>query len=125
MATTWTELVSYVRVRYEVFGQTDQTVDFDLPTTAGRTQRVSMHHIVDDGEWIRIESPIAKVDGTDLRRLLELAGQLLIGGVVVANGLALFRHTTALSELSPTGFDRPLRLVAAGADNLDLQLAGP
>lgn len=129
MATTWTDLVSYVRVRYEVFRQTEQTLDFDLPTTGGRTQRVAVHHVgtldADDGtEWIQIESPIARADAIDLARLLELAGESVIGGVAVAGGVAMFRHAAALSELNLSGFDRPFQLVVSRADELEHKLTG-
>lgn len=125
MATTWNDLVSYVRVRYEIFRQTERTLDFDLPTSGGRTQRVAVHHIGDDGtDWIQIESPIARADGVDLRRLLELAGESPVGGVAVAGGVAMFRHATALSELNLASFDRPFQLVVTRADELEHELTG-
>ena len=131
MATTWDDLVSYVRVRYEVFRQTDRTLHFDLPTGEGRTQRVAVHHVSDsdttgaaEGEWIQIESPIAKADQVDLHRLLELAGESVVGGVAVSQGVAMFRHATALSELSLAGFDHPFQLVTSRADQLEHELTG-
>ncbi|MBA2323112.1 MAG: hypothetical protein M3Z25_17735 [Actinomycetota bacterium] len=127
MATTWNDLVSYVRVRYEIFRQTDRTLDFELPTTNGRTQRVAVHHVSDDrvgGEWIQIESPIARADGVDLAKLLELAGESVVGGVAVAGGVAMFRHAAALSELTLAGFDRPFQLVVSRADELEHELTG-
>ena len=129
MATTWNDLVSYVRVRYEIFRQTERTLDFDLPTSGGRTQRVAVHHVGDDGtsdgtEWIQIESPIAWADGVDLRRLLELAGESPVGGVAVAGGVAMFRHATVLSELNLASFDRPFQLVVTRADELEHELTG-
>jgi hypothetical protein len=129
VATTWDDLVSYVRVRYEVFRQTDSTLDFDLPTTDGRTQRIAIHHVgdagLDDGtEWIQIESPVARASEVDLGRLLELAGQSVIGGIAVAGGVAMFRHAAALSELTLAGFDRPFQLVVTRADELEHELTG-
>lgn len=132
MATTWNDLVSYVRVRYEVFRQTDRTLHFDLPTTGGRTQRVAVHHVgsgVDEGgtgedEWIQIESPVAKADAVDLAKLLELAGRSVVGGVAVTDGIVMFRHATALHELTLSGFDRPFQLVTARADELEHELTG-
>jgi hypothetical protein len=135
VATTWIDLVGYVRFRYEIFQQTERTLRFHLPTEEGRTQRVAVHHIDADPEagaesgepapgWILIESAVARADEVDLRRLLELAGESVIGGVVVADGVALFRHAAALGELNLAGFDRPFRLVAARADELEHQLTG-
>jgi hypothetical protein len=130
VATTWIDLVGYVRFRYEIFQQTERTLRFHLPTEEGRTQRVAVHHIEADPEadsesggsapgWILIESAVARADDVDLRRLLELAGESVIGGVVVVDGVALFRHAAALGDLSLAGFDRPFRLVAARPDELE------
>jgi hypothetical protein len=147
VATTWVDLVGYVRVRYEIFQQTEDTLRFHLPTTQGRTQRVAVHHLSDDAAvsgpstggggagdrsaggdaspgWILIESAIAPADQVDLRQLLELAGRSLIGGVVVNDGVALLRHAASLADLSLVGFDRPFQLVAAHADELEHQLTG-
>jgi hypothetical protein len=142
VATTWVDLVGYVRVRYEIFQQTEHTLRFHLPTKQGRTQRVAVHHLSDDAAlggpwtgdgaegggaspgWILIESAITPADQVDLRRLLELAGRSLIGGVVVDDGVALLRHAASLADLSLVGFDRPFQLVAAHADELEHQLTG-
>jgi len=122
VATTWTDLVAYVRVRYEIFAATDRTLRFHLPMGGDRTQRVAVHHV--DTDWIMIESAVARADDVDLRRLLELAGQSPIGGIVVVDGVVLLRHAAALSDLTLAGFDRPFQLVAARADELEHQLTG-
>jgi hypothetical protein len=129
VATTWIDLVGYVRFRYEIFQQTDRTLRFHLPTGEGRTQRVAVHHVPAEGGsdgpgWILIESAVASADGVDLRRLLELAGESEIGGVVISGGVVLFRHAAALGDLSLAGFDQPFQLVAARADELEHQLTG-
>jgi hypothetical protein len=133
VATSWIDLVGYVRFRYEIFQQTERTLRFHLTTGEGRTQRVAVHHVEPDstpagtgaGEgWILIESAVAGADNVDLRQLLELAGQSVIGGVVVVDGVALFRHAAALADLSLAGFDKPFQLVAARADELEHQLTG-
>jgi hypothetical protein len=129
VATTWNDLVSYVRLRYEIFRQSDRTLDFELPTSGGRSQRVAVHHIGADGsgdgtEWIQIESPIARADSVDLVKLLELAGESEIGGVAVAGGVAMFRHAAALTDMRLSAFDRPFQLVVNRADELEHALTG-
>lgn len=122
MATTWIDLIGYVRVRYEIFQQSEHTLRFYLPTTEDRTQRVAVHHV--DEDWIVIESAVGRADDVDLRRLLELAGESPIGGIVVVGGVALLRHAVHLADLSLDGFDRPFHLVTEAADALEHKLTG-
>lgn len=128
MVSTWIDLVSYVRVRYEVLRSSEHTLNFELPTEDGRSQLVSVHHVsaerADGGEWVQISSPIARVDDVDLRRLLELAGQAVVGGAAIIDGVAVLRHAAPLAELSSSEFDRPFRLVTAAADRLERELTG-
>jgi hypothetical protein len=56
---------------------------------------------------------VPRADEVGPRRLLELAGQSTVGGVVINNGVALFRHAAALADLSLAGFELPFQLVAA------------
>ncbi|HEY1966902.1 MAG TPA: hypothetical protein VGH89_03060 [Pseudonocardia sp.] len=125
MATTWIDLVTYVRFRYEIFQQTEDTLRFHLPTSGERTQRVAVHHVRSDGaDWVVIESGIAMAKDVDLGRLLELAGKSSIGGVVSVDGVVLFRHCASLADLSLDSFDGPFQLVANAADTLEHQLTG-
>jgi hypothetical protein len=132
VATSWTDLVGYVRVRYEIFQQTDRTLRFHLPTGNDRTQRVAVHHVpaelsgslAEGTDWVVIESAVGRLDQLDLRALLELAGRTVVGGVVAADGVALLRHTISLAELSLGAFDKPFRLVADRADALEAELTG-
>jgi hypothetical protein len=125
VATTWIDLVSYVRVRHEIFQQTENTLRFHLPTTGERTQRVAVHHVeTSDGSWVVIESGVAMAKDVDLNRLLELAGTSVIGGIIVVDGVVLFRHSASLADLTLNGFDKPFQLVAKAADDLEHRLTG-
>jgi hypothetical protein len=72
----WDDLVSYVRVRYEVMRQAESELWFNLPTTGDRTQLVVVRRVTGtDGEpWAQIASPICKVDDADLDELLAARG---------------------------------------------------
>jgi len=123
----WDDLVSYVRVRYEVMRQGDTELWFNLPTTADRTQLVVVRGVTGpDGEpWAQIESPICKVEEAELDELLELAGKSVVGGVVAESGVTLFRHSIPLDDdASIAGFERPFRLVVETADRLEEHVTG-
>ncbi len=123
---TWTDLIDFVRTRYEVLEQTDSWLRFNLPTKDGRTQQVSVHHVVgpDGHRWIDISSPVGWADKIDLRRLLELAGTSVVGGAGVVDGVALFQYAVALDDVGVLDFDRPFRLVVERADEFEHELTG-
>lgn len=123
---SWDDLVLWVRVRYEVMAQDADNLTFRLPTTEDRDQLVYVHHRgeVDGHDWIQIESPIARLDAIDARRLLELAEEAVVGGAVAVRGTAVFRHAAPLEDLTFAEFEGPFRLVTETADRLEQQLTG-
>ena len=114
----WDDLVSYVRVRYEVMRQTDNELWFNLPTTGERTQLVVVRSVTgpDAHPWAQIASPICKVGDADLDELLGLAGASVVGGVVAVDGVTMFRHSIPLDESAIAAFERSFRLVVETAD---------
>lgn len=123
---SWDDLVLWVRVRYEIMGQTDDSLRFLLPTGGDRTQLVFVRHkgFVEGQDWIQIESPIARLDDIDARALLELAEDAVVGGAAAYGGLAVFRHSAPLEDLSFSEFDEPFRLVTHAADEIEHKLTG-
>ncbi len=123
----WDDLVSYVRVRYEVMRQADCELWFNLPTPGDRTQLVVVRGVTgSDGEpWAQIASPICSVGDADLDELLALAGESVVGGVVSVDGVAMFRHSIPLDDdAAISGFERPFRLVVETADRLEEHVTG-
>lgn len=125
--TTWTDVINYVRARYEVLEETDGWLRFRLDTSEDRGQQVSVHHVPDRDSktWVEISSPVGRADDIDLRHLLELAGTSVVGGAAVVNGVALIKHTVPLEDMSVREeFERPLALVVACADAFEHELTG-
>lgn len=123
--TSWTEVINYVRVRYEVLEESDEWLRFRLDIAGDRTQQVSVHHLPDtDGQaWVEISSPVGRADEVDLRRFLELAGAPELGGAAVVDGIALLKHVAPLEDLSiREEFERPLTLLVTRADALEHEL---
>ncbi|HJQ46705.1 MAG TPA: hypothetical protein VJ870_10340 [Amycolatopsis sp.] len=125
--TIWTDVINFVRVRYEVLEERGEWLRFRLDTTGGRTQQVTVHHLPDHegAEWAEISSAVGWADKIDPRRLLELAGTSTVGGAAVVEGVALIRHTVPLlSSLQiQDEFERPMRSVAAKADEFERELS--
>jgi hypothetical protein len=121
--TTWTDVTSYVRTRYEILEESAAWLRFRLDTKENRSQQVTVHHVDDGVAWVEISSPVGRADSIDLRRLLELAGTSLVGGAAVVDGVALLKHTLPLEDLSVREeFERPLALLVARADELEHDL---
>jgi hypothetical protein len=122
----WDDLVSYVRVRYEVMRQAEGELWFNLPTTGERTQLVVVRRVTgpDDEPWAQIASPVCKVDGASLDELLALAGASVVGGVVAVDGVTMFRHSIPLDDTAFGAFDKTFRLVVDTADDLEEKVTG-
>ena len=122
----WDDLVSYVRVRYEVMRQGDAELWFNLPTTGDRTQLVVVRHVcgADAHPWAQIASPICKVEEAELDELLTMAGESVVGGVVAVDGVTMFRHSIPLDETAIPAFERSFRLVVETADRLEEHVTG-
>jgi len=123
---TWDELVSYVRLRYEIMKQAEGELWFDLLTTGERHQRVAVRQVTgEDGHpWAQITSAVGYVEKLDLARCLALAGEAVTGGVVAEDNLVLFRHSIPMGDTALDGFERPFRLVVDIADRMEEQLTG-
>lgn len=123
--TTWTDVINYVRTRYEVLEENESWLRFRLDTEGERTQQVAVHHVSapDGSELIEISSPVGWADKIDLRRLLELAATTIVGGAAVVNGVALLKHATPLADLSiQEEFAGPLTLLVGHADAFEREL---
>jgi hypothetical protein len=122
----WDDLLSFVRVRYEIMRQRDGELWFRLPTTGGRAQTVAVRLVTgeDAHPWAQITSAVGRTDGLDLGRALEMAAVPVTGGLVAADGLVLFRHSIPLHDTVLDGFDRSFRLVVDVADRMEHELTG-
>jgi len=123
---SWDDLVSYVRVRYEIMRSTETELWFNLPTTGERTQLVVVRSVTgpDDKPGAQIASPVGKLSDLDLPHLLEKAGESAIGGIVAQDGVVVFRHAIPLHEGELATFDGPFQHVVHVADELEELLTG-
>lgn len=123
---SWDDLMSFVRVRYEIMRQVEDELWFNLPTSGERTQLVAVRLVTGEDEhpWAQITSPVGRVGDVDLAAMLTLAGESLAGGAIISDGLVLFRHSIPLGDTALDGFDRSFRLVVEVADRLEHELTG-
>ena len=60
----------------------------------------------------------------DLDEVLVLAGESVVGGVVAADGVAMFRHSIPLDDSAVPAFERSFRTVVEVADRLEEHVTG-
>ncbi len=122
----WDDLLSFVRVRYEIMRQRDGELFFRLPTTGERAQTVAVRLVTgEDGHpWAQITSAVGHLHELDLGRALAMAAAPVTGGIVAVEGLVLFRHAIPLHDTALDGFDRSFRLVVDVADRMEHELTG-
>lgn len=123
----WDDLLSFVRVRYEITRQREGELLFRLPTPGDRAQTVAVRRVEgqDGHPWAQITSAVGRTAELDLPRTLARAAELAVTGGVVGDGeLVLFRHAVPLHDTALDGFDRSFRLVVDVADRLEHELTG-
>lgn len=121
--SSWTEVINYVRLRYEVLEESDNWLRFRLDVEGDRSQQVSVHHVPDAS--LELSSPVGWADRIDLGKLRELAGAEPVGEVDVVDGIALLKHTVPVTGLSVRAdFEPALTQLVANADQFERELAG-
>jgi hypothetical protein len=126
---TWEELRQYVLMTQRVDGESaDDWVTFVVSSAEDRLQQVFVSKLtLNDGaeEWALIESPFGEIDKVDLPKALKESSTMVCGGVGLFQGnLLTLRHALPLENMQVNEFERPLMLVAIGADQLEERLLG-
>ncbi len=121
--TTWTDVINFVRMRYEVLEESNSWLRFRLDTDGDRTQQVAVHHVTAP-ELIEISSPVGWADKIDVERLHKIAEDSPVDGADVVDGVALLKHSVPLTDLDIYEFERHLTLVVTHADTFERELTG-
>lgn len=121
---TWGQLVDFVNANYRVAQQTDEMLQLNFSFDNDRTQIVFVFHTpARDGEdWIQIESPIGELDKINLRALLELIGNTVVGGAAARDGYVVLRESVPLADMSVEEFESPFLSITGLADNFEHEL---
>lgn len=122
----WSQLVAYIRTNYHVAEQNDRMLRLHFPIGDDRTQVVFVWHArIQNGEdWVQIESPIGELEKIDLRALLELTANTVVGGAAVAAGYVVLRDALPLADMSVEEFETPFSCITTTADRFERELTG-
>ena len=122
----WGQLVTYVKTNYHVAEQNDRMLRLHFPIGDNRTQVVFVWHVrMQNGEdWVQIESPIGELGEIDLRALLALTADTVIGGAAVTGGYVVLRDAVPLADMNVEEFESPFSAITATADRFERELTG-
>lgn len=123
---TWRDFKAFVKSGYRVVRDRPDLMQLDVRTASDRSQSVYLSHRVlrKNEDWLIIESPFAEATDVDLDKVLETAGRMVVGGVVVVGQYLVIRHAVPLANLDTNEFERPLQLVTRAADQLEREMHG-
>lgn len=122
----WGQLVAHVKTNYYVAEQNDNMLRLHFPIGEDRTQVVFVWHTrMQNGEdWVQVESPIGELDKIDLRALLELTENTVVGGAAVTAGHVVLRDALPLADMSVEEFESPFSVITSTADRFERELTG-
>jgi hypothetical protein len=122
---TWRDFTAFVKSSYEIAQEQPGMIQLLFDLDGGRSQAVYLWRrqlMKGAEEWLVIESPFAESGKVDLQTVLEEAGNLVCGGVVVVGRFVTYRHAVPLANLDTNEFKRPLQLATLAADRLERTL---
>jgi hypothetical protein len=125
----WRSFKALVKSTYQVSHEREEMLQLIVDTERGRSQVVYLWHrrlMKGTEDWLVIESPFAEVEhvgDSDLLSVLQEAGELACGGIVVVGKFVVVRHAVPLVNLDVNEFSRPLELVTVAADRLEHTLS--
>jgi hypothetical protein len=120
-------VTEYVRSNYKIADEGPDRIKMVFEVGDLRTQVVFLwRQLLMDGkeEWLQIESPVGRVDGMDLRAVLEDVGAAVCGSAAIIDGFLFIRQAMPIANLDINEFERPLRLVTTTADMLEHKHVG-
>ena len=124
---TWGQVTLLLKTVYDVLRDSTESIDVQVPTGDGRTQVVTVRYVDqgdDDGSWVVLESPVARLEDVDVACALEMSEDLLAGGLSKRLEFLTVIHAAPLKTLDAQDLSRPLTLVARSADRLERGLVG-
>lgn len=124
---TWGQVTLLLKTVYDVIEDSVDSLDVQVPTGQGRSQVVTVRQVEkaeDDGAWVVVESPVARLEDVEVARALELSESLLVGGLSKRLEFLTVVHVAPLATLDAPDLARPLEMLARAADRLERSLVG-
>jgi hypothetical protein len=118
MATSWREVWSYLRVRYQLLVEEPTWIGMEWTFTYQNlvvTQRVKVEHA---GDWVIVLAAVGKAAEVDAPGALRFNAKLMIGALAIAEDMCYLRAALPLDGISFPHLDRTIEVVAREAARL-------
>ena len=123
--TTWAEVKKYVHQKYKVEDVNDDLMKLLFETSAGRSQLVFIEHAYNDSaEWIKMNSPLGKLDEVNIATACRLISDKLMGGIVLHDDMVAVTNAMPIADLDANEIDEPMARLSMIADELERYLTG-
>lgn len=123
---TWNEIVDYCKEKYGL--ENAEPTYFELRKTwsDGRTQEIVVRtYDAFDESWLEFVSPVCKEDELSPRAALRKNAAMAIGALALNDkGYYQLQYAVRLASLDMDEFEKPLHILLAKADDLELELTG-
>jgi Tir chaperone family protein CesT len=122
----WDALRGYIHSNYKVASDKGSVLVLEFDLGGGRSQRVIVGRSGEVGgeEWAEVRTTVAQESQISHRDLLLRNGSMVVGGLALDDGMVIFRHSFALSNLDANEFEVPLQTAAIFGDKLEQELTG-
>jgi hypothetical protein len=83
-----------------------------------------MHLVTGEDEWVSIESVVGELGAFDLAEALQMAGDLVVGGLARRDSIVVLKTTVPILNLDINELVGPMGRIVNSADDLESQLTG-
>ena len=118
---TWGEIQEYVRKKYKLSHDDDESFVLNWKFSDERTQRILVRRFnAFDQDWVEFRSAVCKEGAIPHRVALKKNFDFVIGALAIdADGDYVVTYSHPLASMDIDEFELPLHVIARTADNLE------
>ncbi|MCB0973011.1 MAG: hypothetical protein KDB86_00475 [Actinobacteria bacterium] len=121
---TWDEVTSFVRERYDVAVDADETVGLVFKFEDGRTQYIGLTRFqAFDAEWFELKSTVCPSGEMSHTEALRKNAAFALGALALVGEDIVLVDNAPLATVDLGDLERSLHILAATADQLEKEFA--
>lgn len=122
---SWGEIQEFVRTKYKLNHDHDESFTLVWEYEDGRTQQVGVNHFTAyEKDWVEFRSYVCKEAEMNPRVALRKNADFPVGGLALDDDGDYFMvYSACLDTMDPDEFELPLRVIAIVADKLEQEFS--